>query len=307
MSSLHGEIQGLQSQVAVLRSQNRTLVEELDAAKDGLAIKTEQLAARRETVVELERAVADAEEAVVQAHEDAERQQANSRRQIQRLETSIEDLQMEKQAQANALAAAIKSTSAERIQLVEVNSRCQAYKEQVERIYADEGRRRDEVAQLRRESAEAEMLVASLEKQVEGLKEDKERLDIALDSKQQELEMVSDYSPGLTVDQETLRREAIDNTRAVPLQDSPNDNQYPSLHHTRGDSRTFSSTDIVFIHFCTPPPATCILDKVQHVSPGIQEQAQITCSALVTRQFHWEASTFLPEGEIVGSQRVDRR
>lgn len=171
--------------------QNKTLQDDFLAAQDALASRTLQLATHRDEADELRRAVADAEEAVVQAHEDAERQHSNALRQLARLEVKIEDLKLVKAGQAEALAAAIKATSNERMQLAEANSRCQAYKEQVERSYADEGRRREEVAQLRRESADAEIRITGLEKQVESLKEDKERLDIALDSKQQELEMVS--------------------------------------------------------------------------------------------------------------------
>lgn len=191
MSSLNSQIHTFTREIALLQTESQDLQRTLAQADEALAAKISLVASKNAEIDELRGAAADAEDALVQSHEDAQRQEAAARRLISRLENEIADIKMEHQTHADALANATKTTSMERIQLAEANARCLAYKEQVERTYADEATRREEIAQARRDSANADMRVASLEKQVAALQDDKERLDIALDSKQQELELVS--------------------------------------------------------------------------------------------------------------------
>ena len=66
-------------------------------------------------------------------------------------------------------------------------------KERVTALTAEVERLRRQVHELQQESADKEVKLVGLEKQRKLDKEDIEGLNIALDSKQQELEMVSDF------------------------------------------------------------------------------------------------------------------
>jgi Tfp pilus assembly protein PilO len=65
-------------------------------------------------------------------------------------------------------------------------------KARLDLMSAEIDRLQHEVAQLRSKSANKDLQIAQLQKSRDQLKEDKEMLNIALDSKQQELEIVSD-------------------------------------------------------------------------------------------------------------------
>lgn len=139
-------------------------------------------------IVHLRGRLANTEEALYEG-------QQNFKRQSRLLATLQEQLEAQSsERQQDELRAAYEDAlvqlEMEKTKAEDAKSRLNAFGAEMDRVALSETRLKDEIASLRHQSASDEMVKMELEKKVQRLEDDKELLNVALESKQTELALV---------------------------------------------------------------------------------------------------------------------
>jgi hypothetical protein len=140
-------------------------------------------------IAHLRSQLAATEEALYDAQEDLKRQGRTLAKLQEQLEAqSVEGHQDELRA---AYENALVQLEMEKSRAEDAKSRLNAFGAEMDRVALSETRLKDEIANLRHQSASDEMIKMELEKKVKSLEDDKELLNVALESKQTELALVT--------------------------------------------------------------------------------------------------------------------
>jgi hypothetical protein len=133
--------------------------------------------------------LASTEEALYEAQQDLKRQGKSLAKLQEQLEA--QSSQDQKDDLRAAYEQALVQVELEKTSAEDARSRLNAFGAEMDRVVLSETRLRDEIASLRRQSASDEMVKMELEKKVQRLEDDKELLNVALESKQTELALVA--------------------------------------------------------------------------------------------------------------------
>lgn len=163
------------------------LRDDLVDAQTSLNVKTTTIQSQVREIAELRIAAADAEEAIVQAQEDSDRQKIQFQRITRRTEVHSQDLQIQLDGHSAALASAVLDAEKHNAESADVRSRLEAYLCEIDRLKLSDASFRSEIDTLRRQSADENLKSSEMRKKLDRLEEDKELLNVALESKQHEL------------------------------------------------------------------------------------------------------------------------
>jgi hypothetical protein len=140
-------------------------------------------------IAQLRGQLATTEEALYEAQQDLKRQGRSLAKLQEQLEArSLDDQKEDLRA---AYEQALVQVELEKSKAEDARSRLNAFGAEMDRVALSETRLRDEIASLRHQSASDEMVKMELEKKVQRLEDDKELLNVALESKQTELALVA--------------------------------------------------------------------------------------------------------------------
>jgi chromosome segregation ATPase len=189
---LQAEVANLKNQIAVLVAADGTSTETIHGLEanlrqrdDDLELVTHKLGLVRQDMDAKAKQLADMEDSHRREMENGER----SNRDLEdRLRTAAQTLQAreeELELTRNDLHTSVRASASAVAEAAGSKARLDLMSAEIDRL-------QHEVAQLRSKSANKDLQIAQLQKSRDQLKEDKEMLNIALDSKQQELEIVSD-------------------------------------------------------------------------------------------------------------------
>lgn len=132
--------------------------------------------------------LASAEEALYEAQLDLKRQAKSVVKLTEQLEAQSSVIQQDDLRVAYE--EAILQVEVEKTKAEDAKSRLNAYNNEMDRVALSETKLREEVAGLRHQSASDEMTKVEFERKVKRLEDDKELLNVALESKQTELALV---------------------------------------------------------------------------------------------------------------------
>jgi hypothetical protein len=184
---VHDEVAELSDQLEMAANHISTLQAALEDADNRLATQHSTLALQDVELEELRQSLNDAEDALANALESSSHASKDSESTILRLRQEISDLQSELGSHRAALKDAVTSRELEKSTSSDVRSRLDAYLAEIDRLKVVEARLLKQVEDLKRESAMDEVKRVELQRRVEKLEEDKELLNVALESKQTEL------------------------------------------------------------------------------------------------------------------------
>ena len=120
----------------------------------------------------------------------SKRENRNNDSLIASLRSTIEDLTSRQSTNESALQEAILAAELEKTAAADIKSRSEAYMLEITRLSHSEASLRKEVEESRKMNADSELKFEALYKQIKGLEEDKELLNVALESKQVELTLL---------------------------------------------------------------------------------------------------------------------
>lgn len=133
--------------------------------------------------------LASTEDALYEAQQDLKRQGKSLAKLQEQLEAKSSNGQQEDLRAAYEQA--LVQVELEKSKAEDARSRLNAFGAEMDRVALSETRLKDEIASLRHQSASDEMVKMELEKKVQRLEDDKELLNVALESKQTELALVA--------------------------------------------------------------------------------------------------------------------
>jgi hypothetical protein len=187
-ANLQDTVHDLESQLSSMTYRVQELEAELEDRSHLLDSRSLLSTSQGGEIAHLRGQLATTEEALYEAQQ-ALRRQGKSLAKIQaELESQSSDSQQDdlRTAYENALL----QVEMEKTRADDAKSRLNAFGAEMDRVALSETRLKDEIANLRHQSASDEMARMELEKKVQRLEDDKELLNVALESKQTELALV---------------------------------------------------------------------------------------------------------------------
>ena len=187
-SNLQDTIHDLESQLSTMSYRVRELEDELEDRSTLLDSRSLLSTSQGGEIARLRGQLASAEEALYEAQLDLKRQAKSVVKLTEQLEAQSSVIQQDDLRAAYE--EAILQVEIEKTKAEDVRSRLKAYNNEMDRVALSETKLREEVAGLRHQSASDEMAKVELERKVKRLEDDKELLNVALESKQTELALV---------------------------------------------------------------------------------------------------------------------
>ncbi|WVQ74663.1 hypothetical protein IAR50_004266 [Cryptococcus sp. DSM 104548] len=184
----------LRSEVLELSWQLANTMRDLENLQDRLAVqdaslqhKTALITAQETELANIRHALVDAEDSVAQSKAASERQSKDSERCLERLREQVQELETRLSSHDSALRSAVLEAESGKVSSQDSKWRIERYMADIDELKLSEAKLRTQVEELRRESAMGEVARVDLEKKIGDLKQDKELLNVALDSKQMEV------------------------------------------------------------------------------------------------------------------------
>ncbi|WWD16489.1 hypothetical protein CI109_100915 [Kwoniella shandongensis] len=185
--NLRLRVDELQDQLGHAQSRSESLQQDLEDQKAALQHKTILVASQDTELVCLRTCLTDAEDQLAKSRSTLDRHTKDSERTLARLREQIEELETRLSSHDTALRSAIVEAENEKAQSRDLKSRLERYLSEIDELKLTETKLRSDVSDLRHQSAMNEISRLDLEKKVEKLEEDKELLNVALESKTMEL------------------------------------------------------------------------------------------------------------------------
>ena len=148
------------------------------------------LTARDAEILRLRTILLETEDSASADLSKSRRDNRNTDSLIASLRSTIEDLSSRLSTNETALSEALLAAEMEKANAGDMKSRAEAYMAEITRLSHFEANLRKEVEEVRKSSADSELKVQAMEKRVRVLEEDKELLNVALESKQVELTLL---------------------------------------------------------------------------------------------------------------------
>lgn len=181
-------VHDLESQLSTLTYRIRELEAELEDRSHLLDSRSLLSTSQGGEIAHLRGQLATTEEALYEAQQDLKRQGKSLIKLQDQLAAQSSDGAQEELRVAHEQA--LVQVEMEKARAEDAKSRLNAFGAEMDRVALSETRLKDEIASLRQRSASDEMVKMELEKKVQRLEDDKELLNVALESKQTELALV---------------------------------------------------------------------------------------------------------------------
>lgn len=152
----------------------------LDTANTTLNVQDQELKYLR-------RALIDAEDAAESLGDGFLRRARDAEREVEALRQELGHLANEAQAKDDAVRQAVGEAEMEKVSAADSKSRLQAFTVEIDRLSLSNAELKKEVDDTKRTSSSLELKLLEMGKKIATLEEDKELLNVALDSKQTEL------------------------------------------------------------------------------------------------------------------------
>ena len=190
LESTRHELETVQADLELLQQDCAHASAELDDAHATLEARATTIQLQDDEIDYLRKALVEAEEAAeslgdgfLRRAKDAERELATSQSVLAELSSSLNE-------RTRAVETAVLQAEMEKANATDAKSRLVAYLAEVDRLSLANATLKKEVEDAKRESADTEIKVVDLERKVERLQEDKELLNVAVESKQTELALL---------------------------------------------------------------------------------------------------------------------
>ncbi|TYJ55847.1 hypothetical protein B9479_003499 [Cryptococcus floricola] len=186
-SELRSEIQELSWQLANTMRDLQSLQDQLAVQDASLQHKTALITTQETELSNLRHALVDAEDSVAHSKAASERQSKDSERCLERLREQVQELESRLSSHDSALRSAVLEAESGKVSSQDSKWRIERYMADIDELKLSETKLRTQVEELRRQSAIGEFARVDLEKKVGKLEQDKELLNVALESKQMEV------------------------------------------------------------------------------------------------------------------------
>lgn len=226
------ETRDLADQLTIRLSEAEDLAEQLAAEvadlQQRLETQQQSLAMQDDQLEVMKQDLAESEDLHARSIEESERQRKDAERALGRLRSEVQELQDHIALQEEALRSAVGEREMEKSRSGDVRSRLDAYLTEIDKLKVSEARLLAQVDDLHKRSAADGLAWAELEKKLEQAQEDKDLLNVALDSKQTELSL--------------LQRQLGPTTRTVTPSSSPTKVRTSTVDTLRQIRTTTAST-----------------------------------------------------------------
>jgi len=186
--NVQDRVHDLEAQLSTMTFKIRELEAELEDRTHLLDSRSVLSTSQGGEIAHLRCQLANTEEALYEAQQSLRRQSKSLAKLQEQLETRSSNDQQDDLR--TAYEDALLQLETEKTKAEDAKSRLNAFSAEMDRVALSETRLRDEIANLRHQSASDEMAKMELEKKVQRLEDDKELLNVALESKQTELALV---------------------------------------------------------------------------------------------------------------------
>lgn len=187
VATLRQQVEVLSQHLVAAQQSVQELYAGLEGANDRLETKESALLVQREQIEIFRQNVAEAEDLHARTIEAGEQRAKDAERIITRLRQETEELQREMESQSTALKEAITEKEVEKSRSSDVRSRLEAYLAEIDRLKIIEAQLSAKIEDMTTQSANDDIDKLEMSKRLAQLEEDKELLNIALESKQHEL------------------------------------------------------------------------------------------------------------------------
>jgi chromosome segregation ATPase len=187
-TGLQDRVHDLETQLSTVNYRVRALEDEAEDRVRLLDSRSLLSTSQGGEIAHLRGQLATAEEALYEAQLNLKRQGKSLAKMTEQLETQT--TQSQESDLRDAYENAILQMEIEKTRAEDAKSRLAAFTAEMDRVALSETRLKEEIANLRQLSSSDEMTRVELERQVQRLKDDKELLNVALESKQTELALV---------------------------------------------------------------------------------------------------------------------
>ncbi|OCF57896.1 hypothetical protein L486_03917 [Kwoniella mangroviensis CBS 10435] len=186
-SNLRDQITNLENQLSSLKYHYESLQSELEETRSSVQHKNTLIHAQEAELETLRLTIQQNEQSLSHTTESFEKQLKDSIRVVERLRERIEELEIQLESRERALKELILKN--ENVKQTEegINSSLKAFINEIDQLKLSETKLRNELHEVRKASSADIFNMEELRKKVKGLEEDKELLNIALQSKELEL------------------------------------------------------------------------------------------------------------------------
>ncbi|WVF65801.1 hypothetical protein IAT40_000538 [Kwoniella sp. CBS 6097] len=190
LSNLRSRIDSLTDQLSASTRQIHHLQGELEDAHSSVEHKSTLIHAQEAELSALRLTLTHLEDNMTSAKEAHDRQIKDSERIISRLRSQVEELELQISLHEGALKNALTESYSSKVNSADHTSRIQRYLTEIDQLKLSEIKLQSQLEEMQRSSASDEIKSVELEKRVRGLEEDKELLNVALESKTLELTLL---------------------------------------------------------------------------------------------------------------------
>ncbi|WVQ93442.1 hypothetical protein IAU59_000516 [Kwoniella sp. CBS 9459] len=190
LSNLRSRIDSLTDQASASTRQIHHLQAELEDSRSALEHKSTLIHAQEAELSALRLTLAHLEDNMTAAKEVHDRQLKDSERVIGRLRSQVEELELQISLHEGALKNALTESYSTKANSEDHIKRIQGYLVEIDRLKLSEIKLKAQLDEVQRSSASDGIKLVELEKKVKALEEDKELLNVALESKTLELTLL---------------------------------------------------------------------------------------------------------------------
>jgi predicted RNase H-like nuclease (RuvC/YqgF family) len=181
------EVESLREQVEDRAEELRALQLEIDNLSALLDARDTTVQAHEGELEYLRQALIDTEDAAETLGDGFLRRARDAEREVVALRQQVDDLSAECRAKDEAVLRAVGEAEMEKASALDVRSRLNAFTSEIDRLSLSNAELRQEVENAKRGSSSLEIKLLDMAKKIDSLGDDKELLNVALDSKQTEL------------------------------------------------------------------------------------------------------------------------
>ncbi|WVW80172.1 hypothetical protein I302_102149 [Kwoniella bestiolae CBS 10118] len=190
-SNLRDQITNLGNQLSSLKYHYEALQGELEDCRATLQHKSTLIDTQEAELDTLRLTISQHEESVEHSQESFDRQLKDSTKVNDRLRERVKELEIQLQSRENALKELILKNESVKQNEEGTNSSLKAFINEIDQLKLSETKLKAELERIKRSSSVDVLKLQDLEKKIKGLEEDKELLNVALESKELELALIS--------------------------------------------------------------------------------------------------------------------
>ena len=195
IAALKSKLDDARMQLSTARREVGALSGELEDVKVTLETRSSLFHLRDDELDYLRLALSEAESTLHSSTDGSQRRAKDAEREVESLTRQIEDLTSQFVSRDEAIREAVLQAEMERACAADVRSRLNTYLTEVDRLSLENAGMKKTVEDVRRDSAGMELKLLNMSRRIDTLEEDKELLNVALESKQTELVLLQRGTP----------------------------------------------------------------------------------------------------------------